>query len=318
MATLTNRFFQRLFNHQIVIALILVGLGSSVGCRNDAPTGNFGRDSSAPLKVNVFQPKKIENANETSSFFGKLKASRSQTLGFPVGGSLASAPEAQQNFVSGATIATLDSTQLTEQLKTLEQQANASPTNGTPVGSNNPLYRSPQQQLQDQIADLQNQIAQRTIKAPFDCIVQSTFAQQNSLVGANRPVVSVVETKTPKIEIFLPRRIVKQIQNDRDYEFLLDGKKIEATAGERAFTESSAGNIRMVFDIKTNLADFDFYLNQTVEARFSFPSERSGYWLPLTCLQQASDGEWFVLTNRVDRRAAQRSAASRADRSTSR
>ena len=51
----------------------------------------------------------------------------------------------------------------------------------------------------------------------------------------------------------------------------------------------------MVFDIKTNLADFDFYLNQSVEARFSLPSEKSGYWLPLNCIQQANDGEWFVL-----------------------
>ena len=125
--------------------------------------------------------------------------------------------------------------------------------------------------------------------------MQNTFAQQNSLVGANRPIVSVVETKTPKIEIFLPRRIVKQIEDDRDYLFVLDGKDIEATAAEQAFIESSSGSIRMLFDIKTNLADFDFYLNQTVEARFSFPSEQSGYWLPLNCIQQASDGEWFVL-----------------------
>ena len=295
MATLTNRFFQRLFHHQIVIALILVGLGSSVGCRNDAPTGNFGRDSAARLKVNAFQPKRIENATRTSSFFGKLKASRSQTLGFTVGGSLTTTPEAQQSFASGATMATLDSTQLVEQVNTLQQQLNASPSTGSPPASNNPLYRSPQDQLRDQIAELQNQIAQRTIKAPFDCIVQNTFAQQNSLVGANRPIVSVVETKTPKIEIFLPRGIVKQIQDDRNYLFVLDGKNIEAAVSKRAFIESSSGSMRTVFDIKTNLADFDFYLNQTVEARFSFPSEQSGYWLPLNCIQQASDGEWFVL-----------------------
>ena len=292
MATLTNHFFRRFFTYQIAIVVILVVLVSSVGCQNDATAKKFTRSSAAHIKVNVFQPKRTENATTTSSFFGKLKASRSQTLGFPVGGSLATAPEVQQVFASGATIATLDSTQLAEQMTTLRQQVNSS---STTIGSSDPLYRSPQDQLRDQIAELENQVLQRNMKAPFDCIVQNIFATQNSLVGANRPVVSVVETKKPKIEIFLPRRIVKKIEKDQIYEFVLDGKNIDADAGEKAFTESPTGNIRMVFDIKTDLADFDFYLNQSVEARFSFPSEQSGYWLPLSCLQQASDGEWFVL-----------------------
>ena len=292
MATLTNHFFRRFFTHQIAIVVVLVVLASSVGCQNDATAGKFTRSSAAHIKVNVFPPKRTENATKTSSFFGKLKASRSQTLGFPVGGNLATAPNVQQAFASGATIATLDSSQLAEQLETLRQQVDSS---STTIRSNDPLYRSPQDQLRDQIAELENQIAQRTIKAPFDCVVQSIFATQNSLVGANRPIVSVVETKKPKIEIFLPRGIVKQIQNDRQYVFVLDGKNIEADAAERAFTESPTGNIRVVFDIKTDLTDFEFYLNQSVEARFSFPSEQTGYWLPLSCLQQASDGEWFVL-----------------------
>ncbi|MDA8564317.1 hypothetical protein N9L06_07695, partial [Mariniblastus sp.] len=104
-----------------------------------------------------------------------------------MGGRLITVPEPQQRFASGATIATLDSTQLTEQLERLEQQIGTSST----VSPNG------------QVVDLQNQIAQRTIETPFECIVENVFAQQNSLVGANRPIVSVVETKTPKIEIVL-------------------------------------------------------------------------------------------------------------------
>ena len=296
MATSRNRFFLRHFNQQNFVAVILVALGcltsSLTGCRNDSAAEKLNLANTAPIKVNVFQPKRVENATQTSSFFGKLIANRSQTLGFPVGGSLATAPEAEQRFASGATLATLDSTQLTEQLEKLEQQAEASP----PGGINNPNTRSPQ----NQIPELQSQIAQRTIKAPFDCIVQSTFAQRDSLVGANRPVVSVVETTTPKIEIILPRRTVKQIRDDREYTFLLDGKEIQATVRERAFSENPPGNVRLVFDIKTDLNDFEFYLNETVEARFSFSSEQAGYWLPMSCLQQANDGEWFVLAIESD------------------
>ena len=267
-------------------------LGCLSGCRNDAGAGKFKLDSAAPIKVNVFKPQRVENATQTSSFFGKLKANRSQTLGFPVGGSLATVPQSQQRFASGATIATIDSTQLAEQLEQLEQQVTAAEASG---------FDNPQNQAQqDQIAELQNQISQRTIKAPFDCIVQSTFAQQNSLVGANRPVVAVVETTTPNIEIVLPRRIVKQIQDTRDYDFLLDGQTIKATLRDRAFTESPPGNVKMVFDIKTNLDNIVFYLNQAVEARFRFPSDQSGCWLPVSCLQQASDGEWFVLAINED------------------
>ena len=50
----------------------------------------------------------------------------------------------------------------------------------------------------------------------------------------------------------------------------------------------------MSFDVRSDLTTSNFYLGQTVEARFVFPTPDSGYWLPLSSLRKNSNGLWSV------------------------
>ena len=63
----------------------------------------------------------------------------------------------------------------------------------------------------------------------------------------------------------------------------------------RSFSESSPGNVKITFDIESDLSNIDFFLQQSVEARFNLPTGKSGFWLPLTSVQKNSVGLWIVL-----------------------
>ena len=287
MANVRNPFYRCTPPRCNAAAGILLALICLMGCQNKSSIEGIEIRNAARLKVNVFSPQRIENATQTANYFGKLRANRAETLGFPVGGKLSTMPDAQQKYADGEVIATLDAATLLQQVDQLQQQLSAT----------SPTDRSSRRNvdLESQIADLQNQIQQRSISAPFDCIVERAFVSANSLIRPGAAVVSVVETTNPKIEINIPRRIVNRIDTNSDYMFNLDGQEFAATVRERAFSESPPGNVRMIFDIKNQLSEIDFYLDQIVEARFSFPTNQSGYWLPLSCLQQSSDGVWTVL-----------------------
>ena len=240
-----------------------------------------------PIKVNVFRPKKTEDATKTATYFGKLLPSRSATLGFPLGGEVLSIAAAQDRFAAGSVIAELDASKQKEDRRQLSNQlANL---------SQNDRSSDRGRQLEAQLVELDQQILQHVVTAPFDCVVDQAFVSQGSLVRAKGPAISIVETATPVIEIDLPRRYASLIDPSESYVFLLEGESLNAVVRNRSFSESPPGNVRTTFDIKSDLSNIDFFLQQSVEARFSFLTGKSGFWLPLTSVQKNSVGLWSVL-----------------------
>ena len=240
-----------------------------------------------PIKVNAFRPEKTDDATKTASYFGKLMPSRSATLGFPVGGEVVSIAAAQERFAGGSVIAELDATKLKEERLRLSNQI----SNLSEEARSSDRGR----QLEAQLDELDRQIQQHVVTAPFDCVVDQAFVSQGSLVRARGPAISIVETATPVIEIDLPRRYASLIDPSESYVFLLDGESLNAVVRNRSFSESPPGNVRTTFDIKSDLSNINFFLQQSVEARFSFLTGKSGFWLPLTSVQKNSVGLWIVL-----------------------
>ena len=265
--------------------LCLVAL-AAVGCQNQNVTESVLPNPTSAIKVNVFQPVKTENTTKTVSYFGSIEPNRRQTLGFGIGGKLFEVPNDQQRFAKGAVLATLEQAGLIERRDAVDAEIKNVPDAVRGDGRS--------RQLQEQLKSLNQQIQARTILAPFDCVVEQSFASQNSLIAPNAPVLSVVETANPKIEVNLPRRIANLVTANQEFSFLLDSKTIFAVLGDRAFTENPPGTIKMSFDVRSDLTTSNFYLGQTVEARFVFPTPDSGYWLPLSSLRKNSNGLWSV------------------------
>ena len=269
----------------LLASVCMVTLNS--GCEKQESADFFVGEATKPMKVNAFRPEKTEDATKTVSYFGKLIPSRSATLGFSIGGEVASIAAARERFAAGSVIVELDASkqkenrlQLSNQLSSLSQDAGSS---------------DQARQLEAQIAEFDRQIKQHVITAPFDCIVDQALVSQGGLVRARGPAISIVEAATPLIEIDLPRRYALLVDPSKTYVFLLEGESLKGVIRDRAFSESSPGNVRVTFDIKSDLSNINFFLQQSVEAQLSFPTGKSGFWLPLTSVQKNSVGAWSVL-----------------------
>ena len=257
------------------------------GCnRSSAPDIGLPLDKTTPIGVNVFRPKVVESTLEQSSFFGTLEPNRSQTLGFAVGGKLQSVPNDQDRFAANEVIAQLDHSDLLTRRNAIEAEIKRLPPGQA--------SQNRRQELSRQSAALQEQIDKRKLLAPFNCIVERTFASTNSLIGPNAPVVSVIEISKPVIHISLPRRISDRVIPRKEYFFVLNDQTIKGVLKRKSFTEEIPGSIQLIFNVQSDLSKINFAIGQSVEARFNFQTQNTGCWLPLSALRQNSNGLWTV------------------------
>jgi len=275
----------RLHSEYFLTCLALLPV-AFVGCQNSNDQSLKLSKPTGPAKVNAFKPERLEQSVKTVSYFGTLEPNQRQTLGFAAGGKVVNVPVAQAVFAAGDTVAKLDQAELIAQLENVQGQLDEIPAQNR--------QSDPAKAQQRQADALTQKVSERTIEAPFDCIVEKAYVSANSLVGPKAPVVTLVETTTPLIDIRFPRRISKLVSPEQPYTFYVDGQTITASLRERAFTEESPGSIRLLFDITSDLTKVDFSLGQTVEARLNFATEQAGSWLPLSSLRQNSNGLWSV------------------------
>lgn len=275
-------------NFNCLRLLIILGFEVVVllqfGCKQNSQLKFTG--SNTAIKVQVFQPLKTESITETIKYFGVVQANRKQTLGFTTGGQVKDLPVRNQSFAANSIIAQQDSTQLVEQRDLIAERISATPES---------LAQTPQtQQLRQQLESLDAQVEQNIIRAPYDCVIQSVLVSENSLVAANRPVLTIVEQTLPDISIQLPSRIAKRINSNTEYNFILDGKVIQAKLKNRAFEEVTPGSIEVLFKVSSDLSSFNFSFGETIEARFEFATDQEGYWIPIGALKKSSQGLWAV------------------------
>ena len=84
----------------LLASVCMVTLNS--GCEKQESADFFVGEARKPMKVNAFRPEKTEDATKTVSYFGKLIPSRSATLGFSIGGEVASIGAARERFNAGS------------------------------------------------------------------------------------------------------------------------------------------------------------------------------------------------------------------------
>ncbi len=238
-----------------------------------------------PLTVNVVQLVRANGTVRTSTYFGTLQPRRSRTLGFSVAGQIKTLVDRFEKVTGGEILAALDVATLEEQRRSL--QAALEQSQNQPGDQRTP-------QLQQQIASLDLQIEASLIRAPYDCIVDETYSFENSLVRPQTPVLKIMDVANPRIQMNLPRRIVRLIQPNRDFFFFVDGGTLTGRLAEKSINEIPSGSITVWFDVVNDLSQIEFAFRESVEAQFNFQTENSGFWLPLSALSRNADGLWSV------------------------
>lgn len=270
-----SNLFRALIAH-VVLSLLL---GNILGC-NEQPVQE--KLSKPPVKVNVFRLTQVENTVKTATYYGVLMANRSRTPGFTVPGKINSIVKRGQKVAVNQTLAELDTGEIEKQKELLSSQLAEAQT------------QDQLRQGQEEISELEKQIQARRLAAPFDCVVDDVFAFENSLVRAQSPILRILESGKPRIKVNLPRNVVNQIQPDLDVYFLIGDNLVIGRLFEESQVEN-AGSILCRFNITSDLSNINYKFGQSVEARLSFQTGNSGFWVPLSALVRSGEGIWSLL-----------------------
>ena len=146
-------------------------------------------------------------------------------------------------------------------------------------------------QAGEQIASLE--LDAGGIAAPYDCIIASQNVVAGDSVSPQSLALTVFEKQPVLVQVNLPLEIT---QNPPDPIWVIVGKD---SAKSRLKTvsplESTAGSRTVTLEIDDSIVSTDWSFGQTVKIRFRLPTEKSGYWIPLSALSRESTGLWSVL-----------------------
>lgn len=151
----------------------------------------------------------------TLNYPGKVKASQEASLAFRVAGNLMRLPVAEGESVrAGETLALLDPTDYRRQLDAAEAQfreveaqaarisALYADSSTTAANYDKAVYGL--RQAEAHYRHCQDQLSYTRITAPFDGHVQRVYFDEHETVGAGMPVISLIGSHAPEVEISLP------------------------------------------------------------------------------------------------------------------
>lgn len=235
-----------------------------------------------PVAVNALTLSKVNETVRTATYYGTLVPNRTITVEFTAPGKISSIVPPGKSVSTGDLLAELNVDVLEKQKQSLQSQiAQAQAENEI-------------QQLQQRVAGIDEEIQARRIVAPFDCIVDETFVYENSLVQPRLPILRVIDSTNPKIEIDLPSRVARFVDAELEIYFVLDDQGVAGRLAEKSRKEV-AGSVSCKFDIDEDLSGVNYRFGQTVEVRFNFRTNKSGYWVPISSLDRSGEGIWSLL-----------------------
>jgi multidrug efflux pump subunit AcrA (membrane-fusion protein) len=260
----------------------------ALGCQQDSLNLS---DSVSPTNSTVptvatqtIQP--TENAFETVSYFGRLVPAQQADLSFTVSGIVATVnAEPGQSVLAGDVLATFDQTDLETRRAAIVQQQQAD--------------ESSRLRLQPSLEQLDAQAEQRTLVAPFVGVITQQHISVGSLASPQRPAFQMVSLATPLIEVDIPAKVARRISIGQTFWTQIEEQPFRATLKRKQPNISRAGLTGLTFAF--NQESFEqldaeaLSLGQTVEIQFMLETDNSGFWLPLSSIQQQGGGLWSVL-----------------------
>ncbi|QIP14276.1 efflux RND transporter periplasmic adaptor subunit [Spirosoma aureum] len=165
----------------------------------------------------------LRNLSQNSEFLGSFAANRQVEIRPQAGGQIIQLPiEEGQSVGAGRLIAKLDDEQLRYQIEALQvtlegYQNDLKRYENLVKGDATPAVNLERTQLsirstQAQIKQLQKQIANTTITAPFAGIVTEKMVEKGSVVSLGSPIATVTDISSLKLVVDVPEKAINQFR----------------------------------------------------------------------------------------------------------
>ena len=230
-------------------ALLCIILSVCAGGCLQAPALPVSPTDRPVTKVNVLRPERVKNTRQVAEFFGTLTPSRQRHLGFGKSGILETIAPVGSRIEAGELLCELDQAglkkrqaEIVQSLKSLERQL------GNFAAQQRATYES-------QLRDVNGQIDAGRQMAPYDCVVTDVLVDQGSVVGPRAPVIRIVETANPDVEINLPRTIADRMKVGDTVDAVLDNTIIDCEIQRKAIEEELPGSQVLWLRVISSLDD---------------------------------------------------------------
>ena len=120
------------------------------------------------------------------------------------------------------------------------------------------------------------------------------LVDQGSVVGPRTPVIRIVETADPDVEITLPRSIADRIDVGDTVKAAIDDMTIDCEVQRKSIEEELPGSQLLWLRVTTSLDNIAWAFGQTVNVRFDLMTDNAGYWVPSQALVREGNGLWSV------------------------
>lgn len=247
-------------------------------------------------RVDAIEVELTQDAFQTTSFIGALKPRRSAPLAFTQGGRVAKIEISNgQQVTAEQVLAQIDVSDLQAQktsvqttLETARQQFDANQRSTalkTRVGD-----------LQRNLNEIDREIANATIKAPFAGVVTKRTVEEGQVVSAGMPVFDLVDSGNLIVEVKVAASIANGMNPGEPVWVLIQGQPFAAVI--ETVLPAAQGSTR------TRTVTLEFFDDQPsqifnpgdpVEISYWTQTGNSGFWLPYSVLQQQTTGLWSAL-----------------------
>jgi len=290
-STLTNQIH--------LLALVLLFTFVAGGCEQSS-TGSWkpktAKVSPTIQRVDAIAVELTSDAYQATSFMGSLKPRRSIPLAFTQGGRVAKIEiKSGQQVAAEQVLAQTDVSELQTQkanvetaLETARQQLNANQASTT--------LRTQVADLQRNLDEIDREIASATIKAPFAGVVTKRTVEEGQVVSAGMPVFDLVDNGNLIVEVNVATRIANGMNPGDPVWVLIQGQPFAAViATVLPTTQGSTRTRTVTLEFRDEQPSQSFNAGDAVEISYWTQTDKSGFWLPYSVLQQQTTGLWSAL-----------------------
>lgn len=241
---------------------------------------------------------------------GKVVSAADANVSFKVAGTLRHiSVEEGQHVKKGQLLAEMDNTDYKVQLKATEAEyaqikAEAERViglyqDGGTTASNYDKARYGLEQIEAKLQNHRNQLSYTRIYAPYDGYVQKIYMNAGETVGAGMPVVGILSSDTPEIEINLPVNAYAQREQFSSYVCSFDvlpGEKLEAMP----LNVLPQANSNQLYKMRLKLAERNEAVSPGMSAWVTINSvagEEKLLRVPSTCVLREQGGTCVFVYN---------------------
>ena len=225
-SVLNSKFNTIKMRKDILKLCLMVAIAGLYGCHNKPGS----TDESVWVKIDTV---KNSTFKETLQFPAKIKASQEVNIAFKISGTMQRLYVKEgEYFKRGALIAQMDSRDYELQLQAAESEYNgvkaeaervfALYADSVATASEYDKARYGLKQITAKYENAKNQLADTKIYAPFDGIVKTCLLDPPTIVGAGMPIMTILSSNMPEVEIYVPASTYYRIEDVESYSVKFD------------------------------------------------------------------------------------------------